>query len=1459
MVRHRSAVLLCALFGFAAPLHAGSTTSLHTPQGGGAITANGDFVTSDGTTAGGSAAMNTTYRYFVEVPAGLTSLQIQIYDADIGDGTNEDVAGRDRDRGGYDTIATYSLFNPAGAAVTPRFTTGNTTTPANADANWLTFYGVGNSVLDQFTTAAFTNNDGTADWAGNWIETDSGAGAGAGAGAVRIVGGRLQMQDGVTVTPAMARQVDLVGVNGLDLTAAFLTYDYSNQNAEGDDVIQVQASSNGGTSYTTIVTYTGPVSGTANINISAYIANNTRIRFLLNGGYDNANELFFVDNVQISDGAAAPAAGHWEVRIAQPDTAGDRDDINAIGIRAHDGDFTAGGTELNVYADSYLSLGVNPDGNGGATRNYVLYPWITAGCTSSQNDFDRDTNQGAIGSIMYTSRIGTFSQTITDAMLSNDDQWNREDIINYTSNFISSDYGIWRANSTITTYDNGTGNYETYYAGNYLAPANPPTGTLTQPLTGGGFPAAYRIYMPTDGGGAPVKPYLEQFLTAKGPQPPPALTVAKTYTVAVRVVNPTPHAITFSATNLVVANVPGNGTVYAGNFSASQGQIVSEPGFGSAGDVIWNPSTTISVAANDSATMSYDVTITPAIAVTPATGVPSATGTDNGTRATYVDETGNTTQARSTYRLGGICNLNVVVGLATEVMLSAFEVDDRGRVSWTTASEAGTVGFNLYREDGTKVNENLIPAGKHHYEIDDRYVAERYLLDEVTASGKVNRHGPLVTGRRLGPDVPEPADEPMRRAILSEATASIVADGAKADAAKAAKAVAVMAGVRETGVVRVPFTELATRLGKTVASIERSASKGDVSVKTGGQAVAWTPTADALLFFGEKSDSIYSNARIYRIELDRGEPMTNVPVASSSVVLSTFAGQVDIETDSWPVSVLPVDPEGDYCFWDYVVSGDPTDGRKTFVLQVPGMASASGATLEVRLQGALNGASHTARVQLNGVPVGEMSWTDLNARTSTLVLPAGVLRDGSNQVEIEGVLAPSAPFDVFFIDGFTVRYSRFAQPVNGAIEASLSNAITAGPFTAAPIALDITKRLRPTLLTGGSFTSGNLSSTLPSSTKTVFVSERFVTPTSYRASYEPFLRSQRPDYIVVAPASMRSGAEALASLRQSDGLRTLVADLEQIYDEFSNGNATPHAIRAYLVAAMKTSQRPRYVVLAGTGTLDYRGLEQSPGPVPPMMIKTNDGLFASDSKFADTNNDGVPDLAIGRIPVSNNAELLAYIDKLRYHTASATTDPIVFTADATDQQTNFGQASDESSRPMEGLPRTRLHVDQIGPQAARTGLIDVWKSGTPLVSWIGHGGLDQLASSGILTAGDAPALLAPGRLPILVAMTCTINRFELGIYESLGSALTRQAGGGALAVWSATGISNHEDARALQRTFMKLAAQKPQLKVGELIVLTLAAHPSDTAGIYVLLGDPAIALNLPKEIANSAPASPTGE
>jgi hypothetical protein len=292
-------------------------------------------------------------------------------------------------------------------------------------------------------------------------------------------------------------------------------------------------------------------------------------------------------------------------------------------------------------------------------------------------------------------------------------------------------------------------------------------------------------------------------------------------------------------------------------------------------------------------------------------------------------------------------------------------------------------------------------------------------------------------------------------------------------------------------------------------------------------------------------------------------------------------------------------------------------------------------------------------------------------------------------------------------------------------------------------------------------------------------------------------------------------------------------------------------------SASRWSRAPKYFALVGAGTDDYRGIFASPGLMPPFMVKTADGIFASDSRYADRNNDGLPEVAVGRIPVSSGAELRDYIRKLSNNRTS-TTRPIVFSADANDGRVDFRKDSGLAEVPLASRPATRIYLDETGGAGGRTALLNAWQSGTPLVSWVGHGGLDQLSNSGVLTAGDAASLESSSdTLPVMVAMTCTINRFEIGFIEALGAALTRVPDAGALAVWSASGLSVHNNAAELQRNFVRLAANTPNARIGDLMVKSLAITDNigETGSIYLLLGDPAIKLTLPAEPAVTPPTT----
>jgi hypothetical protein len=163
---------------------------------------------------------------------------------------------------------------------------------------------------DTFTSASFSNNDGSLSWTGAWVEYDV-AGTGVSSGNVTVgtpVSGYMILRDSpdTGTQPSAARQANLAG-----FASATLTVDFHIRGVEPDDAAVIEVSKDGGVSYTLLETFTG-ITGTyissRTYDISAYKASNTRIRFRISANYGGDDDFFKVDQVRI-DGACTPQTG----------------------------------------------------------------------------------------------------------------------------------------------------------------------------------------------------------------------------------------------------------------------------------------------------------------------------------------------------------------------------------------------------------------------------------------------------------------------------------------------------------------------------------------------------------------------------------------------------------------------------------------------------------------------------------------------------------------------------------------------------------------------------------------------------------------------------------------------------------------------------------------------------------------------------------------------------------------------------------------------------------------------------------------------------------------------------------------------------------------------------------------------------------------------------------------------
>ncbi len=414
--------------------------------------------------------------------------------------------------------------------------------------------------------------------------------------------------------------------------------------------------------------------------------------------------------------------------------------------------------------------------------------------------------------------------------------------------------------------------------------------------------------------------------------------------------------------------------------------------------------------------------------------------------------------------------------------------------------------------------------------------------------------------------------------------------------------------------------------------------------------------------------------------------------------------------------------------------------------------------------------------------------------------------------------------------------------------------------------LDLAAPLQPRLVTGAATGSDGAGGTavrfVPASPAAPYLAAGaggLLHPASLRPWLDAGLRStaNRADYLVLTTAALRAPAERLAAYRAAQGLAALVVDVEAVMNEWGDGLNDPHAIAAFLAYARASwATPPRYVALAGAGSLDYRNLlGYGDSLVPPLMVVNSGGLFPSDTRLVDSGN-GVPAMAVGRIPALTAAELGAYVDKLIAYERDAGTGGAgwagraVLLSDAPDQAADFAAGNDRIAGLLRaGTTPDRIDLGTMTLADARAELFADLSRGTALVDYLGHGGLDRLSSGGLLDNQDVPSLANGPRLPVLTAMTCVINRFAVPGIRSLGELLVDQPRGGAAAVWAPSGLSLAGEAPLLAERFYRLTADPTAdaARLGDLVVRSLAEFAqlggsSSMLEIYSLMGDPALKL-----------------
>jgi hypothetical protein len=364
----------------------------------------------------------------------------------------------------------------------------------------------------------------------------------------------------------------------------------------------------------------------------------------------------------------------------------------------------------------------------------------------------------------------------------------------------------------------------------------------------------------------------------------------------------------------------------------------------------------------------------------------------------------------------------------------------------------------------------------------------------------------------------------------------------------------------------------------------------------------------------------------------------------------------------------------------------------------------------------------------------------------------------------------------------------------------------------------------------------------------------FLTPAAIAPAPEPLaIPEGGADYIAIAHPDLADAVKPLVDYRSGQGLRTALVTTDQIYQRFSQGLPDPEALTDFLQWASEawSEPAPLFVLLAGDAS--YDPLNHIDGPyqdlVPTSLQSTLEmGETASDNALADLDGDGLPDVAMGRLPAQTPDEMKAMVDKTLAYEQNppdgAWREQMLFVAD--DDDPYFDRFNDDMAASLPGA----FQIDQfvIGPdQDVRADLLGALNEGRRLVSYMGHGAVDIWAQEEILKTEDIGDLNQQGRLPFVVVWACLSGYFHHPKTQSLGETLMSAPEKGAVAALVPTGETFPSDQRVMaEALFSRHLFAEPT--VGEALLASFREMDPERAGqrdiinTFVLLGDPALRL-----------------
>ena len=393
------------------------------------------------------------------------------------------------------------------------------------------------------------------------------------------------------------------------------------------------------------------------------------------------------------------------------------------------------------------------------------------------------------------------------------------------------------------------------------------------------------------------------------------------------------------------------------------------------------------------------------------------------------------------------------------------------------------------------------------------------------------------------------------------------------------------------------------------------------------------------------------------------------------------------------------------------------------------------------------------------------------------------------------------------------------------------------------------------------------------------------------------------DYLIITTDEFASTLKPLLEWRTSQGLSCAAVPVRELFDTFTEGRASPDAIKLFLSFAQRTwKTRPRYVLIVGDADYDVGDISKN-ATIPTCLVSTAyNGLSGSDGPYADVDGDGFPELSIGRLPMRTTEEVSGYIKRLKAFESSPPPGPWKRDLKFIASTARFGPAIDAALE----LAFKKIIQNDL-PEACSLGLtyanpsspfywpgrdfqehvISAFNDGCLALTYTGHGSprrLDRVyegdSSFPIFEPESLSRINCNSKLGVCTILACWTGQYDHPAIDCLGEELLRLENG-PIAVIASSRISHPYPNTLLGKGLARAVFAAESQRVGDVItdarrnmirdnkgIFAAMAGPflsdavtgdqlvADHLALYNLLGDPAALLPIPS---NNLKLSVTGE